>query len=302
MPKPASPAAPVQPIRDGAVPEIDIGQRNTPALFGASVIDAIPDEAILANERNQRMRFRLAGFNSEAVPAGRAAKLSKKRVGKFGWKANIGNLSEFVRVACANELGLGNPLQAQPASLSLPGYRPRGLDLTDQQCDQMTAFIASLPRPRELIPPSADEAARAVAGKKHFKQIGCTNCHTPDLAEAQGIYSDLLLHEMGEGLGGGGSYGEGLPDSDSDSTSPSEWRHAATVGCCRFCSLSSRRPSSDPRRGHQSARRSGGPVCESLHGSLRRPARRADCVPEHAAIWRTQNAAGLCRFATRWPP
>ena len=158
------------------------------------------------------------------VPAGRAAKLSHKRVGKFGWKANIGNLSEFVRVACANELGLGNPLQAQPASLSQPEYRPRGLDLTDQQCDQMTAFIASLPRPREVIPDSAAEAARAVAGKKHFKQIGCTNCHTPDLAEAQGIYSDLLLHEMGEGLGGGGFYGEEPPDSDGGSTSPSEWR------------------------------------------------------------------------------
>ena len=117
-----------------------------------------------------------------------------------------------MRVACANELGLGNPLQAQPASLSQPDYRPRGLDLTDQQCDQMTAFIASLPRPREMIPASPAEAARAVAGKKHFKQIGCTNCHTPDLAEAQGIYSDLLLHQMGEGLGGGGSYGEEPPD------------------------------------------------------------------------------------------
>jgi len=230
LPKPANPPDRVQTIRDDAVPEIDIGQRNTPALFGASVIDAIPDEAILANERNQRLKLRLSGLNGEEVPAGRAAKLSHKRVGKFGWKANIGNLSEFVRVACANELGLGNPLQAQPASLSQPDYRPRGLDLTDQQCDQMTAFIASLPRPREVIPASAAEAARAVAGKKHFKQIGCTNCHTPDLAEAQGIYSDLLLHQMGEGLGGGGSYGEeppessAQPDFDGGSTSPSEWR------------------------------------------------------------------------------
>jgi CxxC motif-containing protein (DUF1111 family) len=116
--------------------------------------------------------------------------------------------------------------------LSQPEYRPRGLDLTDQQCDQMTAYIALLPRPREVIPSSAAEAARAVAGKKHFKQIGCINCHSADLAEAQGIYSDLLLHEMGEGLGGGGGgfYGDGPtepsaePDFDGSSTSPSEWR------------------------------------------------------------------------------
>ncbi len=232
LPKPANPSAGVQPIRavTVAIPEIDMGQRNTPSLFGASVIDAIPDAAILANERNQRLKLRLSAFNGGEIPAGRAAKLSRKRIGKFGWKANIGNLAEFVRVACANELGLGNPLQAQPASLSQPEYRPRGLDLTDQQCDQMTAFIASLPRPREVIPASAAEAARAVAGKQHFKQIGCINCHTADLAEAQGIYSDLLLHQMGEGLGGGGSYGEepsdpsADPDSGGDSTSPSEWR------------------------------------------------------------------------------
>ncbi len=217
-------------MRDTVLLQIDIGQRNTPALFGASVIDAIPDEAILANERNQRLKLGLFALSGGDVPAGRAAKLSHKRIGKFGWKANIGNLSEFVRVACANELGLGNPLQAQPASLSQPSYRPRGLDLTDQQCDQMTAFIASLPRPREVLPSTPAEAGRAVAGKKHFKQIGCANCHTPDLAEAQGIYSDLLLHQMGEGLGGGGSYGEdppessSQPDSDGGSTSPSEWR------------------------------------------------------------------------------
>jgi CxxC motif-containing protein (DUF1111 family) len=216
-------------VREDVVSPIDIGQRNTPALFGASIIDAIPDEAILANERNQRGNFQ-SFLDLKDVTAGRAARLSHKRVGKFGWKANIGDLSEFVRVACANELGLGNPLQAQPVSLSQPGYRPRGLDLTDRQCDQMTAFIASLPRPREVIPSSPAEASRAAAGKKHFKQIGCADCHTPDLAEAQGLYSDLLLHQMGEGLGGGGSYGDVLPDSsaqpDSDggSTSPSEWR------------------------------------------------------------------------------
>jgi CxxC motif-containing protein (DUF1111 family) len=232
LPKPANPSAGVQSVRANAVPEIDVGQRNTPSLFGASIIDAIPDAAILANERNQRGNVRMVVFNDEQLPAGRAARLSRKRVGKFGWKANIGSLSQFVRVACANELGLGNPLQAQPASLSQPNYRPRGLDLTDQQCDQMTAFIASLPRPQEVVPPSAAEAARAALGKKHFKQIGCVDCHTADIAEAQGIYSDLLLHEMGEGLGGGGggSYVGELPDSaepsesDGGSTSPSEWR------------------------------------------------------------------------------
>jgi CxxC motif-containing protein (DUF1111 family) len=230
LPKPAKPAAGVQTVRANTAPEFDIGQRNTTSLFGAGLVDAIPDAAILGNERNQRTMLGMVILKGEQLPSGRAAKLPRKRIGKFGWKANVGSLSEFVRVACANELGLGNPLQAQPASLSQPGYRPRGLDLTDQQCDQMTAFIAALPRPQEVIPSSAAEAARALAGKKHFKQIGCTNCHTADVAEVQGIYSDLLVHEMGEGLGGGGFYGAELPDSseppdfDDRMTSTSEWR------------------------------------------------------------------------------
>ena len=196
-----------------------------------------------------------------------------------------------MRVACANELGLGNPLQAQPASLSQPEYRPRGLDLTDQQCDQMTAFIASLPRPREVIPTSAAEAARAVAGKKHFKQIGCINCHTADIGRGTRDLQRFAAARDGRGTRRRWRWilwrrAAGLVRAARLRRwldFPKRMAHAAAVGCCRFRSLSSRRPSSDPGRGHQAARRSGVVVRESLHGSLRRPARRADCVPEHAA-------------------
>ena len=44
------------------------------ALFGLGLIDAIPDAAILANERNQRLKLGLSVVNGEQVPAGRAAK------------------------------------------------------------------------------------------------------------------------------------------------------------------------------------------------------------------------------------
>ena len=70
LPKPAKPTAGVQTISVAATPEIDIGQRNTPALFGASVIDAIPDAAILANERNQGPKLGLAVLTGEQLPAG----------------------------------------------------------------------------------------------------------------------------------------------------------------------------------------------------------------------------------------
>ena len=42
-------------VRCGNSP-IEISQRNTPALFGAKLIDEMPDQVILANERFQKMR------------------------------------------------------------------------------------------------------------------------------------------------------------------------------------------------------------------------------------------------------
>lgn len=216
----------ISPPRIGTVPGVDITQRNTPALFGANLIDAIPDRLIIANERKQRLKWGLSDSDTDDFPVGRAIRLAEGRVGKFGWKANVGSLSEFVRVACANELGLGNPAQAQPVSLTKSDYRPRGLDLTNEQCDQITAFVASLPQPKEIV--SDQDAKRAASGKAHFNAIGCAECHSPDLGTVKGIYSDLLLHRMGSSLVGGGTYGDPPPELpafvEGGGPQPSEWR------------------------------------------------------------------------------
>src|SRR5262245_17055472 len=66
---------------------VHISQRNTPALFGANLIDEIPEREIVANERRQRLAAGLATSEVEDVPAGRALLLADGRVGRFGWKA-----------------------------------------------------------------------------------------------------------------------------------------------------------------------------------------------------------------------
>jgi CxxC motif-containing protein (DUF1111 family) len=208
---------------------VHVSQRNTPALFGAKLIDDIPDRVILAEAKSQRVKWGMAPADDENVPVGRALRLANGRVGRFGWKAQMATLTEFVQAACANELGLGNPGQAQPVPLyeRNPSSRAPGLDLTAEQCDQLTSFCASLPRPVERLPKDVT-ADQATAGKQLFGTIGCANCHTPKLGSADGIYSDLLLHRMGRDLVGGGSYGEPpipVPDSPGDDgPSPSEWR------------------------------------------------------------------------------
>jgi CxxC motif-containing protein (DUF1111 family) len=207
---------------------VHISQRNTPALFGAKLIDEIPEREIIANERRQRLAAGLATSEVEDVPAGRALLLADGRVGRFGWKAQTGSLLEFVQAACANELGLGNPGQAQPRPLGRSDYNPPGLDLTAEQCSELASFIASLPQPVERLPEQPQKRERAVEGKKLFSSIGCAACHVPDVGDVKGIFSDLLLHRMGQELEGGGDYHErALPAPQFDPGSapaPGEWR------------------------------------------------------------------------------
>jgi CxxC motif-containing protein (DUF1111 family) len=204
---------------------VQFSQRNTPALFGSKLIDEIPDRVLIGQERREQMRLGPANADDETRPAGRVARLSDGRIGKFGWKGQSASLADFVQAACANELGLGNPGQAQPRSLAKPSYEPAGLDLTQEQCDQIAAFCASLSRPKERL---KDELTNVEAGKRIFSKIGCADCHVPNLGSIEGLYSDLLLHRMGKDLVGGGSYGERprtVPDLPIvDEPQPNEWR------------------------------------------------------------------------------
>jgi CxxC motif-containing protein (DUF1111 family) len=214
-------------------PGVHISQRNTPALFGAKLIDEIPEREILGNARRQRLAWGGAPADAEDVPVGRALRLADGKVGRFGWKAQASSLAAFVQGACANELGLGNPGQAQPKPLGKSDYKPSNLDLTQEQCDQLTSYCASLSRPVEREPVNPLVATQASSGKQLFRNIGCADCHTPDLGSVAGLYSDLLLHRVGQDLEGGGSYNEPpLPPPDltpgepspGDSPSPGEWR------------------------------------------------------------------------------
>jgi CxxC motif-containing protein (DUF1111 family) len=207
---------------------VHVSQRNTPALFGAKLIDDIPDRVIIANERVQRLKWGMAPAQGERAPVGRSPRLAGGRVGRFGWKAQTASLAEFVQAACANELGLGNPGQAQPRPLGRPDYQAPGPDLTLEQCDQLTAYIASLPRPVEREPAGPGARSQARAGKALFRTVGCADCHTPDLGPVEGLYSDLLLHRMGQPLEGGGSYGEPPVEKPEvkpgEGPQPDEWR------------------------------------------------------------------------------
>ena len=196
-----------------------VSERNSPALFGAGRVDAIAAEVLADEAAAQPVGVR-----------GKVSRLADGRVGRFGWKGQIPGLHEFVRSACASELGLEVPGHAQAASPLDPSARAPGLDLDEGQCDDLVAYVRALPAPVAVDPDGPHGSPALAEGRALFAEVGCATCHAPSLGEVRGIYSDLLLHEMGSSLSDSGSYyGEG--GESPGSAGPGEWRTPPLWGC-----------------------------------------------------------------------
>jgi CxxC motif-containing protein (DUF1111 family) len=224
--------------------QLELSARNPISLFGVGLIDQIPDSAILEHARGGGIAAAMFGLasglrqqaegplaNNDAIFQedhihGRAYRLADGRIGRFGWRADFATLKEFSDAACATELGLGNPGHEQATPLVRADYKPPGLDLTRQHCEAIAAFLRELPRPVEEVPSDPADRSQAGHGKSLFTAIGCAKCHVPDLGPAEGLYSDLLLHDMADPKTG--PYGVSLrPEVDpSELKRPSEgeWR------------------------------------------------------------------------------
>jgi CxxC motif-containing protein (DUF1111 family) len=194
-----------------------LSQRNPPPLFGVGLIDALPDRVLLAAEKQK-----FAGFPEIR---GRVNHRKDGQIGRFGWKAETPHLREFVVSACANELGLEVPGHHQASSPLDPDAKAKGLDLSQEECDSLVAFVSSLPAPTRKGPAGSRESAAVAEGRSLFESAGCATCHQARLGEIDGIYSDLLLHDMGASLSDAGSYyGESEPDTTTDGVKIQEWR------------------------------------------------------------------------------
>jgi CxxC motif-containing protein (DUF1111 family) len=209
-----------RPVRRGGAPRPNgmiLSQRNTPALFGVGLIDALPEAALLAAEQQKSPKF--------PEIRGRANRLKNGRIGRFGWKAEIPDLREFVLSACANELGLEVPGHHQAASPLEPDAKAKELDLTQEECDALVAYVRHLPAPTGRRPAGPRESQAVAQGRELFEAAGCATCHRARLAEIDGLYSDMLLHDMGRALGdSGSSYGISAPAPSAGGVKQQEWR------------------------------------------------------------------------------
>jgi len=200
---------------------------NATALFGAGWIDRISGKSILYQSRRTSFeairKELLADLNG--ISPGRPRVLPDGRIGKFGWKAQFATLEEFVASACANEIGLGNPVMEQAKPLAHALYTKVDPDLNQAQFRSLVAFVDTLARPTEVVPLDPTQRGLFERGKTLFEQVGCAACHTPEIGGVAGIYSDFLLHRVANASTLGSGYSEvpstPLPDGHP---LPDEWK------------------------------------------------------------------------------
>lgn len=184
--------------------EFELSERNTPALFGAALVNAVSEKLLTNLARKQSGQF--AGIT------GRVGRSIDGRVGRFGWRGQVSTVQDFVQNACTVELGLQLPRRSQAASPVADVFATVGkqlgkqpatahADMDTSQLMDLMAYVTSLPRPQQIRPKRAGSTSLShEAGEDIFNAIGCAACHVQRVGRIDGIYSDLLLHDMGADL------------------------------------------------------------------------------------------------------
>ena len=197
--------------------DVNVVARRAPIpLFGAGLVEAIPDDLLLALEDPlDRNRDGISGRAAVVVDVA----TRERRVGRFGWKAQHATLLAFSGDAYRNEMGITNDLFPQESAFGVTAAqmqrcdpRPDPEDVRDpltrrRGIDNFEAFM-------KFLAPAARATVNEIVrdGERIFQGIGCAACHVPALVtgananplfnrQSVPLFSDLLLHDIGTGDG-----------------------------------------------------------------------------------------------------
>jgi CxxC motif-containing protein (DUF1111 family) len=185
-------------------------------VFGAGLIELIPDGVILANLNADSFIKSRLGISGRANRSG-----NDGTVTRFGWKAQNKSLMVFAGEAYNVEMGISNEMFMSERDEN-PDCQTAGLPNDISALDGTTGvdsvsgvekfaffmrFLAA-PTPSATAPGSA---ASITSGKSAFMSVGCGLCHTPTLLTGNAavpalanqkvnLFSDLGLHRMGPRL------------------------------------------------------------------------------------------------------
>jgi CxxC motif-containing protein (DUF1111 family) len=207
--------------------------RIAPAMAGTGNFDGVPDEVLLAK-----------ADPGDADGDGISGRVNHVHnfitnttvLGRHGWKSNTATIANQVADAFSNDIGITSRVFPAPqlAGIQYNMYKdlPNGGDPEVQNdfFDDVVFYTASLAMPQRRKNFNDQDV---LTGKKIFINIGCAKCHSPELKTGpnelvpqlsnQTIrpYTDLLLHDMGDGLA------DNRPDGEA---SGSEWKTAPLWG------------------------------------------------------------------------
>jgi CxxC motif-containing protein (DUF1111 family) len=214
-------------------------------IFGAGLIEAIPDSAILANviaDASAKRQMGIAGHPNANLGGNVNRSANDGTITRFGWKAQNKSLLMFAGEAYNVEMGISNELFPQErdelASCQTGNVAPNDRDNIPNPADppSATAVLSDIEAfaifMRMLAPPQpAAPTASTQHGKALFASVGCALCHTPLMTtglassavrgarasaavsnQQAALYSDLLVHHMGSGLADGVTQGGAGPD------------------------------------------------------------------------------------------
>ncbi|OIN05532.1 di-heme oxidoredictase family protein [Oceanisphaera psychrotolerans] len=189
-------------------PNTLFSSRIAPPMIGLGLLEAIDDIDLLVREDPQ-------DSNGDGI-SGRANRVwdittQNTVVGRFGWKAGQPGLRQQNASAFAGDMGLSSSLFPADDCTRTQGcdrYPDGGeREVSDDIMDSVTFYSQHLavPARRHLDNPDV------MAGQQLFLALGCSGCHTPSYTTGEHQspalshqtiypYTDLLLHDMGEGL------------------------------------------------------------------------------------------------------
>ena len=175
--------------------EVKTSLRIPPPVIGLGLLEAVPEQAILALADP-------ADDNQDGI-SGRPNQVwdgeAKSVVlGRFGWKANNPNLLQQSASAYVNDMGVTNPLFPEADGTS---------DIDQETLENAAFYVQTLAVPARTL--LGDPEVKK--GEELFNSANCIACHVSELRTGkyeikelvnQTIhpYTDMLLHDMGRGL------------------------------------------------------------------------------------------------------
>ena len=200
-----------------------IAHRNPLPFFGVGLIAELYESSILAH-----------ADEDDADGDGISGRPNYDRgfVGRFGRKSQTVSIEGFIRGPLNNHLGITSDPLSEDQKDALPV--PSGSIPEDEEDEAMRAGFRQASAPDEpltdedeiddpelspadlydlvafsmlLAAPQPEELGeQGLRGRDQFEAIGCADCHVPTLEGPRGLvplYSDLLLHDMGEAMADG---------------------------------------------------------------------------------------------------